>query len=331
MSFTPNKFLNNNTNVLLRDQQHAARLFVDDQFRLAPKLSFSFHVAFGINPGACKDATLLQRHRNEINMLVKDVTLPSFSITTETVNQYNRKKAVQIQHKPGEISITFHDDNMSVINKLWQNYYTYYYADSNSANSSSAYSRNATRRSSFISSSYGLDNGSSNPFFNYITIYQMARHEFVSYKLINPIISSWDHNKLSYSDTKTHDFTMKIIYEAVAYNTGKVTDGMDGFAAEHYDLTPSPLSGKLDTTSSSPTFTEQNVIENGAKETINTIIQQVNTYQNTKTLNTAGVSGIINNLASSSNATVNGIQDITFPTKPSSSNKTVALPIKTGN
>ena len=85
MAFTPTKQLQPDSKIYLRDQQHAARLFVDDQFRLAPKLSFSFHVAFGINPGACKDATLLQRHRNEINMLVKSVELPNFTIDVETL------------------------------------------------------------------------------------------------------------------------------------------------------------------------------------------------------------------------------------------------------
>lgn len=325
MSFTPNKFLKEDSNVYLRDQQHAARLFVDDQFRLAPKHKFLFHAAFNINRSACKDTSLLQRHKNEINMLVKSIELPSFTVTKDIVNQYNRKKVIQTQHSPGEITITFHDDNMGVINKLWQNYYSYYYADSTSAQSGSAYNRNATKNFNFISSTYGLDNGSSTPFFNYITIYQMARHEYVSYKLINPIITSWNHNKLDFSDAKTHDFTMKIQCEAVAYGSGMVEDGdVEGFGYEHYDTTPSPLVGVSDNGSLSPSFTKENTISGSSL--INTLIEQLNTAQSTKELQNAGTVGVINNLTIDAPDTVNGLQGIAFPL-PSTNNKQIIASI----
>ena len=119
MAFTPNSYLSNNTNVILRDPQHASRLFVNGQFRLAPKHKFLFHVAFNINQGALKDINLIQRHRNEINMLVKSADLPNFQMTVETLNQYNRKKNVQSKHDYQPINITFHDDNMGIINQLW--------------------------------------------------------------------------------------------------------------------------------------------------------------------------------------------------------------------
>ena len=94
MAFTPTTALKSDPTILLRDPQHAARLFTDDQFRLAPKQKFLFHVAFNINEAACRDINLVQRHKNEIGMLVKNIDLPGFDITVETVNQYNRKRKV---------------------------------------------------------------------------------------------------------------------------------------------------------------------------------------------------------------------------------------------
>ena len=129
-------------------------------------------MAFGINPATLKTIDIEQRHGNEIGMLVKSVTLPKFTITTDQVNQYNRKKQIQSHHKFNDAVVKFHDDNMSLINQIWQNYYSYYYADSTSAQQTGAYNRNATRSSNFINASYGFDNGSSVPFFNYIKIYQ---------------------------------------------------------------------------------------------------------------------------------------------------------------
>jgi hypothetical protein len=289
MAFTANNHLTSDTKITLRDYQHAAKLFVPDQFRLAPKHNFLFHVAFNINPNALRNTNLVQRYSNEINMLVKGIDLPSFKITTEVLNQYNRKKVMQTTHAPGEIKVKFHDDNMGLINQLWQNYYSYYYADSTSANQNGAYNRNAMRNSNFITAPFGLDAGSSSPFFNYITVYQMARHEFVSYKLINPIITSWGHNKLDYSDSKTHELDMSIAYESVAYGVGAVTPGdPEGFALTHYDTTPSPLHGiNPDPTVMNPSFVNSLDTAGLAPGILNNAVATVNTYQNTQSSGTS--------------------------------------------
>jgi len=325
MAFTPNKYLKTHSPtsfVYLRDQRHASRLFADDSFRLAPKFDHLFHVSFSINPGALKSIDLLQRHRNEINMLVKSISLPKFTLAAETVNQYNRKKVIQTQHKYENATIKFHDDNMGLINQLWQNYYSYYYADPTSAKNGTAYNRNAIKNFDFITTPFGLDNGSNIPFFNHITIYQMARHEFVSYKLHNPLIASWDHAVLDYSSTKVHDNTMSIVFEAVSYDAGIVSpETVEGFGFEHYDVTPSPLEGVVDSNSLSPSFvSQQNVTRNNA-ETLNNVVESVNTYQNTQEKTLQGTPGL---LSTNSTQTVGGIQGITFPVKTTESNITEA-------
>lgn len=324
MSFAPNNTLQADPYIYLRSQQHAARLFIDDQFRLLPKQKFLFHVSFSINPNACKDSTLINRHKNEINMLVKSVSLPSFTITNETVNQYNRKRNVQTTHTFGEIDLTFHDDSMSLINQLWQNYYSYYYADSLAAKKSGAYSKNATKNLNYIVSPYGLDNGSNQPFFNQITIYQLSRHEYTSYRLVNPIISSWNHNKLAYSETSPHDFSMKLKYESVEYGAGTVESGnVEGFAIEHYDLTPSPIKGSMDVSSASPSFIEENPVIKKSK--LNTIIQQINTYENTKQLNP-----ITSTLTNTKSSSISGIAGVNFPVSKTKTKSTVASSINIG-
>jgi hypothetical protein len=314
----------------MRDQQHAARVFVDDQFRLAPKHKFLFHVAFNINIGALRNIDLVQRHRNEINMLVKSCSLPQFSITAETLNQYNRKKNVQTTHKHNPVEINFHDDNMGIINQLWQNYYKYYYADPISAEDTNAYRRNATKNYSFVNNSYGLDNGSLNPFFNYITIYQMARHEYVSYKLHNPIITNWNHNKVDYGQTAVHDNQMQLAYEAVSYNTGEITQGdPEGFGLEHYDLSPSPLqvgdSGSI--TTAQPTFGNSNTTINSTS-ILENVSKTVNGYQNTPFKSGTGLTSIITNPNKTSVSSITGLQGFTFPS--ATTNTTVAQPRKSG-
>ena len=322
MAFTPDSSLRANTNVLLRDQRHASRLFADDQFRLAPKANWLFHVAFGINPAALKTIDIAQRHGNEIGMLVKSVTLPKFTMATDQVNQYNRKKQIQRQHKFESSTIKFHDDNMSLINNLWQNYYSYYYADSTSALKAGAYNRNAIRNFDSVKSNYGLDNGSTTPFFTYIKIYQMARHEYVSYTLHNPIIKSWDHNGVNYEDKNLHDFTMMVDYEAVSYGSGEVTAGDPiGFGLEHYDSTPSPLQSPGGSDRASPSFLNNANLTNNATSFLSNLVATNNAYANNQIPNN---SAGIGTSTANTNQTTGGIQDTAFPTTNSSNNTTQA-------
>jgi hypothetical protein len=294
MSFTPTNELVSDPYISLRDQQHAARLFADEQFALAPKSKFLFHVAFSLNKGALRTTDLVERFGSTIGMLVKSTDLPSYTVSTELLNQYNRKKVMQYQSKPGEITMKFHDDNTGIINQLWQNYYSYYYADFNSAGVPGAYSRTATKNSNYITQPYGLDNGSTEPFFNYIIIYQMARHEFVSYKLVNPIITFWNYNRVDYAQgQQTQEFDMKLQCEAVEYGLGVVgSDTIEGFGREHYDPTPSPLVGDTRIGVSSVLSSQNN--QSNANNFLSNMIQTVNNYQNASQGTVPGNMGVIN-------------------------------------
>lgn len=80
------------------------------------------------------------------------------------------------------------------------------------------------------------------PFFRSITIYQMNRHLFTSFQLVNPIISQWEHDKVDQSQSKFAESKMTVAYETVFYGKGQVTkDNPTGFAMFHYDNDPSPL------------------------------------------------------------------------------------------
>lgn len=314
---------NNNVETNLRDFQHAARMFTDSNQIYGPKQKFLFHVAFHINKGALKNLTLAGTYSTQINMLVKSVSLPKFSMSTDKVNQYNRKKNIQQKINYEDITIKFHDDNLGLINQLWQNYYGYYYADPGSAGVSGAYSRTAIKRFNNIRSNYGLDNGSSVPFFDYITIYQMAQGQYVSYKLINPIFSSWSHNNLDYAGgASPHDNDATIQYEAVEYGSGKVVPGdPEGFALQNYDLTSSPLSS-LDLTGTSvkdirstPSLENINVIPGIRSSITDNQLRTVNNYLNTRNPNLTNAGNSIANIINTAVVTnVNTTVNVNFAT-----------------
>jgi len=278
----------------LGDFQHAARLYNAQSFRLAPKTKFSYHVVFNLNPAAIRSTSFdTQKHGTAINMLVKNIDLPKFKISVDSVHQYNRKKQVQTKLEYDNINVKFHDDNVGLTTMMWSLYYGYYFADGKhggsagaSANSTksgiggllgglagnalnkflpglssvlgnaksvtgsaeattpAAYQRKTYAGEELNKFRYGLDNNSSVPFFTSIQIFQMGRHQYQSYTLINPIITAWQHDNLDNSEgAGTTENSMSVAYEAVIYGTGAVSQGNPkGFGTEYYDKSPSPLS-----------------------------------------------------------------------------------------
>ena len=90
---------------------------------------------------------------------------------------------------------------------------------------------------------YGLNSPLTKaPFFRTITIYQMNRHLFTSFQMVNPLLSSWDHDKVDQTSSKFAESRMTVAYETVFYGQGQVKkDNPTGFAVFHYDNDPSPL------------------------------------------------------------------------------------------
>jgi hypothetical protein len=107
-----------------------------------------------------------------------------------------------------------------------------------------AYRRNTYQGEVAQKYRYGLDNGSSVPFFTTIQIFQMSRKTFQCFTLINPKIVNWQHDNLNNEDgANPAANTMSIVYEAVVYGVGKVKAGNPvTFGQEYYDKLPSPLS-----------------------------------------------------------------------------------------
>jgi len=327
----------------LGDFQHAARLYVDDAFKFAPKVKFLYHVAFNINPDASAVIPqLTTKHSNTINMLVKSVDLPKFDITTETKHAYNRKRVLQKRIDYSPCNITFHDDNFGLTTAMWESYYRYYYKDGNYASvdqagspqtSNSAYNRANIYGTSNQQYRYGFDNDSFAPFFNSIIVYQMSRKRYTAFTLVNPIIQSWQHDTMDQATSELVQSTMSINFETVWYSRGPVTEGAapKGFATEHYDKTPSPLT--LGGGGTSSLFGAGGVAAGAADvfgditsgqafsspgALLGTVLKGANTVANAKSLSSEGLRqegfGIIKGaLGDISGAPVGGVANSFFP------------------
>ena len=239
----------------LGDWRHASRLFIDNRMQFAPHSKFLYHVGFFLTPAAQRFTGSLFKpyYENVIGMLVKSADLPGFSVNLETKNKYNRKKNVQTNIEYSPISMDFYDDNFGLTTSLLEAYYRYYYADANSATDSTESYGTLTgdtlyKDNKFNSARFGLDNNVPIvPFFDKIEITQLQRRRYTTFRLIRPILSSWNHDSVDYADANTPmQNSITVNYDTVTYERGGVETGSNGspttFGQEKYDKVPSPLS-----------------------------------------------------------------------------------------
>ena len=223
----------------MRDYKHASRTFVDNNFELQPRHGNLFHVVFEFTAEA--QGLFNTVEKLEMPILVKSIDLPSYTIDVQTHNQYNRQ--VQTHHKISynPVTVTFHDDVKELIRNLWHKYYAFYSADPSYSLDSNSYNTQ-DRYANRTQQQWGMQRGNKR-FFKNIKIYSMHNHKFAEYTLINPIITSFNHDNHAYATSGLMQHSMQVQFETVKYATGYVNNtGPAGFGDIHYDIETSDLS-----------------------------------------------------------------------------------------
>jgi len=123
-------------NVHLRDSRHAANAYGFNKADLSngtPRHKFEFFLRINFNqhPDVRRfvEKFLSENDKDIVTTMVKTVTMPSMSIDTEVLNQYNKKRISQSRIDYNPISITMHDSVEGRTLRLWEMYYEYYFKD----------------------------------------------------------------------------------------------------------------------------------------------------------------------------------------------------------
>jgi len=320
---------------------HATRLFLSDNYRLAPKQSFLYYVCINVDTGTLTGSSILQSliapdgtssqtliEQYETGLLAKRVELPKFTLSTKTMNAYNRKNIIQTNISYDPVTITFHDDAADIVNTFWNDYYTYYYRDSdyNSTLYQLPHKYQPRNRDSW---GFTPRNNSLRPFLRNIQIFSLHNKRFTEYLLINPFITSWRHGEHDASrGDGIMENTMQLAYETVKYRTGYINPiDVNGFSLLHYDNTASPISN-----GASNVFTDAIIsgAVNGATKDLSrpngtgsgvgvlgSILNAYKFYNTAKNVNIGGVAKqVLGQIAGQViNGAVNGaINNVFFPT-----------------
>ena len=244
----------------LKDYAHASKTFRTNGYELAPRNKFLFHVYFNLNTAEIPTLRNIfsASDQSSLGLLIKTIQLPTYTLDTETLNQYNRKRIIQKKINYLPVSMTFHDDGGDLSRNLWYNYYSYYYKDPNQAygsasnqngsigqvanepgfsyNSRDIYANNRSvndwgyigegysQGAAGASGNLGANQSTGKPaFFRDITIYGMDQHKWASYVLINPLVKEWKHDQYNYSEGGgTMENSMTVEYETVKYYSGAI-------------------------------------------------------------------------------------------------------------
>ena len=80
----------------MKDYRHAARLYIDDNYKLMPKQKFLFYVHIETDETLFKNGWVgaNPHERNELNMLVKSCELPKYNMNMDEKFQYNKKQQI---------------------------------------------------------------------------------------------------------------------------------------------------------------------------------------------------------------------------------------------
>ena len=281
MAFGQNFLKGFNSGEGLTDYAHAAKTFLTNGYQYTPRSKYLFHVFFTINTAspALRNAFSSNQEVATIGLMVKNIQLPNYNISVETMNQYNRKRLVQTKIEYQPVQVEFHDDGGDLIRDLWYSYYSYYYKDPSqkydnlspnngslgplvgtpngfSYNNRDIYDNTRTVNDwGFVGESYtdgkditSVSRSGKPPFFRDIRIFGLDQHKWASYVLINPMITEWQHDTYDYAQGgSTMSNRMTIRYETVKYGVGAVGDvrpdnNVIGFAdPAYYDTTPSSI------------------------------------------------------------------------------------------
>lgn len=216
-----------------------------------PRRKFTYLVEFRINPLALQaehmQTNVLQYLKNgRFYASLRSIEHPKVTFKTETLRSYNKYVKVKTATEFQPVTMTFHDDNSSLVMALWKEYMSFYShagdigrgtianpqsSQSNEFRSGNALTGEEIRSSMDLHPSVGmtLRPNSKRHFFDEIVIYDLgADPDSVNvYYFVNPVVTGMSQDGLDYFDRSGFvGVTWNLEYENYYYNVGVNSSGI---------------------------------------------------------------------------------------------------------
>lgn len=213
----------NNFPLLMADSQTAVNTFglSGGRFLNSPKHKFLFFAKF-FRPDAAGGSDWIRG----ISFAIKTIDRPRISFDTQTVSQYNRKRVIQSQHSFEPLTLKFHDTVDESLNRMFLEYYSYYYGDPTlHSGSQSVY--DVVKPQQFRAGSWGfrppLDESDPGYFFSHVKVYQLYQGRVATFELVNPKITSFNPDEFNYEEMRiVNEIVMQISFEGITYSLDEI-------------------------------------------------------------------------------------------------------------
>lgn len=221
-----------------------------------PNPKFLFYVRFLRNIGG---GVTYSQQQQSIGFVLKSIDRPTINLELESVNQYNKIRKVQTKMSYGDVNIVFHDTADLRARKLFEEYFAFYFNEGNIV-SSGAWDQDQTNAEMITGADgwgFRIDpsrNPNMSKFFSAIEILQFSQGAYITTQLINPYITSYDPDTLSYEEGQsTQTINMGITFEGLIQSTQytamnqSIADETGLSQADFYETEDGPLTGSLAT------------------------------------------------------------------------------------
>lgn len=170
----------------------------------APRFKNQFFVHFQMRPQSANFGGLAEQ--KEVTYKVISVDAPKFSIETETLHQYNKRRIVPTKINFDPINITMHDDRSNHVQKFWKEIYSFYFKDGigkTDENGTTKYREKASTRiagganqpKGYDGFGFHLGNKEEYPnLFSHISLYLVAGGRHTRIDMVNPYLTAFSHD-----------------------------------------------------------------------------------------------------------------------------------------
>lgn len=190
---------------------------------LQPRMAYQYYVNFVLTEAAADQLAVLQMTKydvRDIQPFVHTVTMPSFKIEGDILNEYDRSRISHTKLNKDNVSLTLYDVVNGATLKLWQAYYEFYFKDGIQRPGNDKAPVDTSTEKYFDAFGYNLTNVDADRyFFDYIEIAMVHGSREQKITLHHPKIVAFEHGQMSFEDSKLIELKYSFEYEYAEYDT----------------------------------------------------------------------------------------------------------------
>ena len=179
-----------------------------------------FFAEFSLSPAGLAMMSGSNINSNDINGVsfkIKTIDKPKVTLTTQELNQYNKKRLVYTKVEYSEATLRIFDTVDNSLLSLWVDYFTYFFGDSRQKQDGD-YQQSPMQPIFSDGTGWGLRTLSNDTvFFQKITIYALYANTYTSFSYMNPKITSIDWQNKDYTSNEPEETAINIKYESIRY------------------------------------------------------------------------------------------------------------------